>query len=93
MRRNLIHPRLEALATIPVEQTGAVVRDEFSKTPCECCGTHLAGERYAVRAIRTGRRRANWISRNIEGGKAWRSCPVVMRPTFHVCTDCMEGWQ
>lgn len=93
MRRNFIHPKLELLSTIPVGNMGDVERNEFSNRPCDCCGTHLAGARYSVKAIRTGRRRANWISRNIEGGKAWRSCPVVMRPTFEVCTDCMEVWQ
>jgi hypothetical protein len=93
MRKNNIHPRLEVLSTIPVGSTGDVERDEFSKRPCDCCGNHLAGARYFVKAIRKGRRRANWISRHIEGGKAWRSCSVVMRPTFAVCTDCMEVWQ
>jgi len=78
MTRNNIHPKLERLEGI-YDDRGHPSRDEFSKSPCACCGDRLAGERYEAKAIRWNPKARGIIS--------------VMRGSFWVCPDCIYNWQ
>lgn len=55
-RKNLIHPKLVALvATTQTTYCGGVKLvysdPHFSKSPCDCCGDTLAGDRYECEAV------------------------------------------
>lgn len=80
-RQNNIDKHLSSLNTIPVGKMGDFERDEFSKRPCDCCGDHLAGERYAVKAL------------CFRFGKDPRRQSYIKRPTYWVCVDCIVEWQ
>lgn len=80
-RPNYIDKHLSSLNTIPVGTMGDVERNEFSKRPCDCCGYHLAGERYAVKAI------------CFRPAKDPRRRAYIKRPTYWVCCDCVYEWQ
>lgn len=49
-KQNNISPTLGHLSTCYTPE-GEVMHTAFSKSPCECCGSHLAGERYTVEAV------------------------------------------
>lgn len=72
---NNIHPKLERLDSV-FDEKGNHSRNEFSWTPCDCCGSRLGGERYEVKAVYWNKRAPGNIS--------------VMRGTFWVCVDCLN---
>lgn len=81
--QNLIHPLLSHL--VPVHKYPDCNDNEwnithFSKSPCECCGTHLAGERVQVEAMRHSDRRS-------DNGIA------LLADTYEVCNDCVIKYQ
>jgi hypothetical protein len=75
---NYIHKKLVLISCIQDEEGNPRV-NAFSKWPCDCCGSSLAGERHEVKAVR-------------ESDKAI-GATAVMRPVFSVCPDCVVRWQ
>jgi isopentenyldiphosphate isomerase len=75
---NYIHKKLDHLVILE-DAEGLHRITAFSKWPCHCCGSPLAGERYEVKAVRR--------SNKAIGATA------VMRPVFSVCPDCVVRWQ
>lgn len=59
---------------------GDTLDPHFSKSPCECCGTHLAGDRFDCEAlalvVRDGRQSLHKLN-----------------DTFACCPDCVVKWQ
>lgn len=76
---NNLHPKLERLEGVYDDNGIYPNRDEFSWRPCPCCGDHLGGERYEVKAIYYNRKSPSTIS--------------VMRGSFWVCQDCVVEYQ
>jgi len=53
--KNLIHPKLVMLSqSVTYTESGDIgdaCDPHFSKSPCDCCGSHLAGHRYECEAV------------------------------------------
>ena len=53
--KNFIHPKLVALVQSPIYDEQGEVADFkdafFSKAPCDCCDSFLAGDRYECDAV------------------------------------------
>lgn len=79
--KNYIHPKLVALVQSPTYDEQGEVADFkdafFSKAPCDCCDSFLAGERYECDAI-------------IADTKHFHPLAI---PKVFVCVDCIIKFQ
>jgi hypothetical protein len=80
-RPNEFHPGLTALYA-KQNSEGQALDPHFSKSPCECCGDRLGGDRYeclAVIRLLSGR-----LDHTDGSGN-----PL----TLEACPSCVEAWQ
>jgi len=82
---NLIHPLLHSLSPMTEKTKCGGTEVEwnvvhFSKIPCDCCGTHKAGERTQVEAMRHS-------DNPKDNGLALLADP------YDVCNDCVIQYQ
>ena len=74
---NRISPRLQYLHAVRNEETGDALDPYFAKWPCDCCGDHLAGNRFDAEGVAL-----------TEDEKELEILDI-----YSVCPDCLVRWQ
>jgi hypothetical protein len=80
-RQNEFHPGLSAIYAKQDEE-GNALDPHFSKSPCDCCGDRLAGNRYNCLAV------IRLLSGRLDHTDG-NGTPL----TLEACPSCVEAWQ